>query len=116
MRDAIDSVAEQLEAAGQPAVTITLRQHVLDAERDQLGSTHPDTLTSQSYLAGVLDSLGRYDEAEQLHRRALATRIDVLGPDHPNTLASQNNLALLLQRREEHSVRQWARFLRWRHR
>ena len=35
------------------------------------------------------------DEAEKLHRQALAGRQQVLGPDHPDTLKSLNKLALM---------------------
>jgi len=40
---------------------------------------------------------GRYNEAEQINRRALKVREKVLGREHPDTLASVNNLALVLQ-------------------
>ncbi|KAL9630085.1 MAG: hypothetical protein Q9164_006593 [Protoblastenia rupestris] len=40
---------------------------------------------------------GRYDEAEQMDRRALDGREKVLGKEHPDTLMSVSNLALVLQ-------------------
>ena len=62
-----------------------------------LGKEHPDTLTSMSNLAGVLQSQGKYDEAEMMHRQALALRETVLGKKHPDTLTSMNNLARMLE-------------------
>ncbi|RYP45025.1 hypothetical protein DL770_011441 [Monosporascus sp. CRB-9-2] len=49
-----------------------------------------------SNLALVLDSQGKYDEAEQMHRQALALSQAVLGREHPDTLKSMRNLALVL--------------------
>ncbi|RYP17189.1 hypothetical protein DL767_010064 [Monosporascus sp. MG133] len=40
--------------------------------------------------------IGKYEEAEQMHRQALELRKAVLGGEHPDTLASINNLALVL--------------------
>ncbi|KAK0741212.1 P-loop containing nucleoside triphosphate hydrolase protein [Schizothecium vesticola] len=39
-------------------------------------------------------NLGKYKEAEQMHRQALQLKEKVLGKEHPSTLASMNNLAL----------------------
>ncbi|RYP29542.1 hypothetical protein DL767_006670 [Monosporascus sp. MG133] len=56
----------------------------------------PGTLGSMDILALVLDSLGEYEEAEQIHRQTLELRQKVPGKEHPSTLASMNNLALVL--------------------
>ncbi len=40
-------------------------------------------LTVMNYLAGVLEKLGRVDEAEALFRRTLAGREATLGKHHP---------------------------------
>jgi hypothetical protein len=47
-------------------------------------------------LAGVLQSLGKYDEAEKLNRRALEGMENELGVQHPDTLNSIYCLAYLL--------------------
>lgn len=47
-------------------------------------------------LEVLLDSQGKYSEAEPIFRQALALSEKVLGTDHPNTLISMNNVALLL--------------------
>ena len=57
---------------------------------------HPDTLTSMNNLAVVLGHQGKYEQAEEMHRHALALRETVLGKEHPSTLTSVNNLAGVL--------------------
>ena len=57
---------------------------------------HPSTLTSTNNLALVLNSQGKYEEAEKMHRQTLAMEEKVLGAEHPSTLTSTNNLALVL--------------------
>ncbi|KAF8536533.1 hypothetical protein BDD12DRAFT_781369 [Trichophaea hybrida] len=47
--------------------------------------------------ASVLADKGKYEQAEQMNRRALEGREKVLGPDHPDTMTSVNNLAQVLQ-------------------
>ena len=44
-----------------------------------LGKKHPSTLRSMNNLAEVLSSQGKYKEAEEMHRQALALRETVLG-------------------------------------
>jgi hypothetical protein len=39
-----------------------------------MGRYHPDTLTSMSNLAGVLQSQGKYEEAEAINRQMLALK------------------------------------------
>ena len=68
----------------------------------ELGSSHPSTLTSVSLLARVLQSRGKYSEAEALNRRALAGYEKELGSSHPSTLTSAYFLAHLLHTRGEH--------------
>ncbi|KAI3530692.1 hypothetical protein CABS02_14420 [Colletotrichum abscissum] len=43
------------------------------------------------------DLLGKYNEAEQMHRQALELKEKVLGPENPDTLISMNNLAEVLR-------------------
>ena len=65
---------------------------------------HPDVLTSMNNLARVLDNQGKYEEAEEMHRQALALRETVLGKEHPDTLTSMNNLALVLDSQGKYST------------
>ncbi len=52
---------------------------------------------SMNNLALVLGDLGRYNEAEQMHRQAFELREKVLGREHPDTLTSMDNLAWTLR-------------------
>ena len=61
-----------------------------------LGPKHPHTLSSINNLALVLDSQGKYEEAEVMHQLALKGSEKVLGPEHPDTLSIINNLARVL--------------------
>ena len=61
-----------------------------------LGKEHPSTLTSMNNLAEVLRGQGNYEEAERIHRQALALTEKVLGMEYPDTLTSMNNIALVL--------------------
>ncbi|KAL2862504.1 uncharacterized protein BJX67DRAFT_366149 [Aspergillus lucknowensis] len=49
-----------------------------------------------SNLAHVLCRRGKYAEAEQVSREALALMEEVLGNEHPSTLASRHDFALAL--------------------
>jgi hypothetical protein len=42
-------------------------------------------------LGAVLRGQGKYEAAEEMHRRALKLYEKALGPKHPATLASMNN-------------------------
>ncbi|RYP62421.1 hypothetical protein DL769_007310 [Monosporascus sp. CRB-8-3] len=48
--------------------------------------------------------LGKYQEAEYMHRQALKLRKTVLGEKHPDTLASMNNLAAVLRREAKYEM------------
>jgi hypothetical protein len=50
---------------------------VLELYIQVLGAEHPSTLRSMNNLALVLDSQGKYAEAEQMRRRALQPREEV---------------------------------------
>jgi tetratricopeptide (TPR) repeat protein len=46
--------------------------------------------------------IGKYQDAEQMHRQALELREKVLGKEHPSRLASMNNLACVLHKQGKH--------------
>ncbi|KAJ5630438.1 uncharacterized protein N7484_010538 [Penicillium longicatenatum] len=58
---------------------------------------HPDTLTSVGNLGLVLDRQGKYEEAEAMHRRALAGYGEVFRREHPFTLTSFEHLRAALE-------------------
>ena len=61
-------------------------------------------------LAAVYQVAGRYGEAEQLYKRALAIREKVLGAEHPYVAVTLNNLAhvALAQRNWKRAAEYWA--------
>jgi len=60
----------------------------------------------------VLESQGKYEEAEAMYRRALEGREKVLGPEQPNTLTSVGSLGSVLERQgkyeEAEAMHRWA--------
>src|SRR5690348_16014487 len=56
------------------------------------------TLSSMNNLALVLQELGKYDEAEQMHRQEWELVEKVLSKEHPLTLSSMGNLASVLDK------------------
>ncbi|KJZ68443.1 hypothetical protein HIM_12168 [Hirsutella minnesotensis 3608] len=70
-------------------------QRILDFRKDA-----GDEKAEGELLFNVGESvhvLGKYHEAEQMHRQALDLSEKVLGKEHPATLASMNNLAGVLE-------------------
>lgn len=61
-----------------------------------LGPDHPDTLTSEGYLAEFLRSYDRSAEALPHFERVLEGATRVLGTDHPDTIIRCSNLAACL--------------------
>src|SRR5262249_16388347 len=61
------------------------------------------TANSYNNLALLLNSVGKYAEAEPLFRKALEIRRRALGEDHPDTAASYDGLAVLLQSVGKHA-------------
>jgi tetratricopeptide (TPR) repeat protein len=60
-------------------------------------------LDATSQFATFLNSLARYEAAEELFRRVFKGRESLLGKEHPDTLGSMNNLAKLLQSRGKYN-------------
>jgi tetratricopeptide (TPR) repeat protein len=60
-----------------------------------LDAEHPDVATSLNNLAGVYKDQGRYAEAEQLLKRALAIDEKAVGPEHLSVAIGLNNLSAL---------------------
>jgi hypothetical protein len=61
-----------------------------------MGEDHPDTLQSQSNLAGVLRLQGQLDDAQFLEECIVESRERLLGAEHLDTLAARANLAATL--------------------
>ena len=54
---------------------------------------HPDEATSYNSLASVYKRLGEYNQAKELHEKALVIRKNIFGESHPDVARSYNNLA-----------------------
>ncbi|CUS08031.1 unnamed protein product, partial [Tuber aestivum] len=76
---------------------LAILRNVLEDLGGLLGPSVSDALECFSYLASVMNDLGKYDESETMNRHALEVRDKVLGKDHPDTLTSVSNLALVLR-------------------
>ncbi|KAK4113213.1 hypothetical protein N656DRAFT_789251 [Canariomyces notabilis] len=69
-------------------------QHALELRK---GTEDGDALTGLlSRVGNSFHQLGKYKDAERMHRQALGLREKVLGKEHPSTLTSMNNLASVL--------------------
>jgi tetratricopeptide (TPR) repeat protein len=66
---------------------------VLEIDKRDLGTDHPDTLVSMAKLASTYRKRGRWNEAEELQLQVLEMRKKKLGADHLGTLNSMAKLA-----------------------
>jgi tetratricopeptide (TPR) repeat protein len=75
-----------------PSDAIPLLERALNIDRQQLGSRHAETATTEANLAGLLADSPRNEEAIRLATEAFQTFRQVLGPDHPRTALSASIL------------------------
>ena len=61
--------------------------------RKIFGEDHADVATSYSNLATVHNRLGEYNQAKELHEKALMIFKKIFGEDHAHVATSYNNLA-----------------------
>src|SRR5437764_2168564 len=88
--------------SGRWEIDLTLKEHqkVEDGPEFEIvlfgiwGPRATDTLASMNNLALIL---GKYGQAEEMHRQTLRLQETVLGKENPNTLISMNNLASMLR-------------------
>jgi hypothetical protein len=103
----LDRVATYLrQGAALYAESASWLRRVTEICRQELGNTHPDTLTSMNNLAHSLWQLGDLTGAQRLHEDVLAASRQVLGDEHPHTLTSIGNLALTLGARGDFAAAQ----------
>ena len=86
--------------------------------KEQLGTTHVDTLSSAATLAMMLIDLGKYQTAEKMHREILEQRKSALGLEHEDTLRSMDALGDVLYRQgnEEAAKQLYQQALAWKER
>ncbi|MFE0255220.1 tetratricopeptide repeat protein [Streptomyces sp. NPDC059010] len=81
-------VVGRLYEAGDWSGSLALAEPVAERVGQLLGAEHPVALNARYVLGQSLHRMGRYAEAEVVHRQVLEARERVLGPDHPDTLHS----------------------------
>jgi CHAT domain-containing protein/tetratricopeptide (TPR) repeat protein len=74
-------------------------EQMLALTEKELGPEHPNAYMFMNTLGLLYDTQGRYDDAEQILKRALERREAASGPDHPDTLKQFANLAAHYDRR-----------------
>ncbi|KAH8660872.1 hypothetical protein BGZ60DRAFT_456220 [Tricladium varicosporioides] len=92
----LERVATYDESQGRFRAAFLQFKDVLQVRESKLGKKHPDTLTTMSNLARVLDRQGKYTEAEAMNRQTLELKEEILGKKHPDTLTTMSNLAGVL--------------------
>jgi eukaryotic-like serine/threonine-protein kinase len=105
--DALVSLGEILQRDGRFVESLRLEQdgHAMMLRHES--PDNPDALGADLTIAEALQSLGRYPEAEVIHRRLLTARERVLGQQHVDTLISKLSLSanLRMQQRYEEALR-----------
>lgn len=68
---------------------------MLTSREKELGADYISTLDAVNNLGVIYCQRGKLDEAEQMHKRALAGREKALGADHIATFETFNNVGIL---------------------
>jgi tetratricopeptide (TPR) repeat protein len=102
-------ISDWFWARAKVLASAALWRPLLMVEEDYLGRAeaaygpdHPSVAATLNNLAGLLETLSRYEEAEPLYRRSLAISEAAYGPDHPSVAVTLNNLAGLLDAMGRH--------------
>jgi CHAT domain-containing protein/tetratricopeptide (TPR) repeat protein len=93
----LEAAYDRSRKAGRYREATPLARDILAIRRRALGEGHPETATSYTNLAALLEYQGKYAEAEPLYQKALAIRRRVFGEAHPETATRYNNLATSLK-------------------
>ena len=91
--EACDALATILAQRGRAAEAASFFELALKMK--------PDDAIAHSNYGGVLDALGRRQEALEHYERALAIQERALGPDHPNVALTLELLAQAQKRSQE---------------
>ena len=62
------------------------------------GEDDPSVATIYKNLASVYNSLGEYNQAKEIHQKALMIRKKIFCEDHANVATNYNNLASVYNR------------------
>ena len=105
---AFDRVARFLVLNARYDGAVLLYRRSLAICKKVLEQEQPSAITSFNMasslnnLAGLLDNMGNYADADPLYRNALAIYKKVLGEEHPCTATNLNNLAVLLYKKGDY--------------
>ena len=89
------SEAQEATSSGDHRAAERALRLALRLQEEQFDLVHPEVVGTLDSLGVVCSLLGRPDEAEYLHRRALGIAKKTLGADHPSVAASLRNLSNL---------------------
>ncbi|MFE5120751.1 tetratricopeptide repeat protein [Streptomyces sp. NPDC056669] len=90
-------VVEQLFAAGDFAMTLSMSVTVADEAERLLGEEHPVVLSARHNMGRTQHRMGHYAESEATLRKVLRSRERILGVDHPDTLRTCAVLSVPIQ-------------------
>jgi tetratricopeptide (TPR) repeat protein len=93
--NAIEKRFNQFYAAGDYPAALMEAQKLEVAVQARFGVNHANYGAALNKLAVVYRAQGKYADAEELYKRALAIREKALGASHPNVAQTLNNLANL---------------------
>ncbi|KIL57586.1 hypothetical protein M378DRAFT_87700, partial [Amanita muscaria Koide BX008] len=75
---------------------------MMNARKETLGASHPDTFIAMGNLASTYNNQGRWKEAENLKVQVMEARKETLGASHPHTLTAMESLFLqVMEARKE---------------
>ena len=90
----LHNLAGLAHSRGEAAAGIPLAEEGLALRTGALGAAHPDVAKDLNALGALYHLAGRYDDAGDCYRRALATFEDCYGPGHFETAQACANLAV----------------------
>ena len=93
----LQTVGATYRGVGEFGQAVSLLQRAAGLRQQQLGSDHPETLTTLIHLARAYDSAGKLPEAIKLLEQVRAASEAKLGLGHHLTVATLNNLAAVYQ-------------------
>jgi tetratricopeptide (TPR) repeat protein len=89
----LHAIGQTYRGLGMYSSAIGPLEQAVAIRRQQLGESHPDTMTSMNELSLGYESAGQFEKVLPLRRKTLDLRRAALGDNHPDVLKSMNNLA-----------------------
>ncbi len=86
-------IGDAFLALADPEAALPHLYRAAESRREQLGTDHPDTIESESFLALALTDLDRLDEAQDILVQLVERSERTLGFQHPTTISVRHYLA-----------------------